>query len=46
MLIALGMLIYAVAALGFLVPHKIVGGGATGLSTIIYYLTDKTIPVV
>ena len=45
MLIALGMLIYAVAALDFLVPHKIVGGGATGLSTIIYYLTDKTIPV-
>lgn len=45
LLIALGMLIYAVAALGFLVPHKIVGGGATGLSTIIYYLTDKTIPV-
>lgn len=45
LLIALGMLIYAVAALGFLVPHKIVGGGAAGLSTIIYYLTDKTIPV-
>lgn len=45
LLIALGMLIYAVAALGFLVPHKIVGGGATGLSTIIYYLTDKAIPV-
>lgn len=45
MLIALGMLIYAVAALGFLVPHKIVGGGATGMSTIIYYLTNKTIPV-
>lgn len=30
-LIAFGMLIYAVAALGFLVPHKIVGGGATGM---------------
>ncbi len=45
LLIALGMLIYAIAALGFLVPHKIVGGGATGLSTIIYYLTDKAIPV-
>jgi len=45
LLITLGMLIYAMAALGFLVPHKIVGGGATGLSTIIYYLTDKTIPV-
>ncbi len=45
LLIALGMLIYAIAALGFLVPHKIVGGGATGLSTIVYYLTDKAIPV-
>lgn len=45
LLIALGMLIYSVAAMGFLVPHKIVGGGATGLSTIIYYLTDKAIPV-
>lgn len=45
LLIALGMLIYAVAALGFLVPHKIVGGGATGISTVIYYLTDKAIPV-
>lgn len=44
-LIAFGMLIYAIAALGFLVPHKIVGGGATGMSTIIYYLSGKTIPV-
>lgn len=45
LLIAMGMLIYAVAALGFLVPHKIVGGGATGLSTIIYYLSGETVPV-
>lgn len=45
LLIALGMLIYAVAALGFLVPHRIVGGGATGMSTIIYYLSGETIPV-
>lgn len=44
-LIAFGMLIYAVAALGFLVPHKIVGGGATGISTIVYYLSGKVIPV-
>ena len=35
LLITSGMLIYAVAALGFLVPHKIVGGGATGRSTIV-----------
>lgn len=45
LLIALGMLIYAVAALGFLVPHRIVGGGATGMSTIIYYLSGETVPV-
>lgn len=45
LLIAFGMLIYAVAALGFLVPHKIVGGGATGMSTIIYYLSNETVPV-
>ena len=44
LMITLGMFIYSIAALGFLVPHKIVGGGATGLSTIIYYLTDKAIP--
>jgi len=45
LLITLGMLIYSIGALGFLVPHKIVGGGATGLSTILYYLTDQKIPV-
>lgn len=45
LLIAFGMLIYAVAATGFMVPHKIVGGGATGISTIIYYLSNETIPV-
>lgn len=45
LLIAFGMLIYAVAATGFLVPHRIVGGGATGMSTIVYYLSGETIPV-
>lgn len=45
LLIAFGMLIYAVAATGFLVPHRIVGGGATGMSTIIYYISGETIPV-
>lgn len=45
LLIVFGMLIYAVAACGFLIPNKIVGGGATGLSTIIYYLSGETIPV-
>lgn len=44
-LIACGMIIYAIAATGFLIPHKIVGGGATGLGTIIYYLSGETVPV-
>ncbi len=38
LIITFGMLIYAFAATGFLVPHKIVGGGATGISTVLYYL--------
>lgn len=45
LLITFGMLIYAVAATGFLVPHRIVGGGATGLATVIYYLSGETLPV-
>ena len=44
-LIGLGIILYSVAALAFLVPHKIVGGGVTGLSTTIYYLSDQSIPV-
>lgn len=38
LIISFGMLIYAFAATGFLVPHKIVGGGATGIATVLYYL--------
>ena len=30
LIISFGMLIYAFAATGFLVPHKIVGGGGPG----------------
>lgn len=45
LLIVFGMILYALAATAFLVPHKIVGGGATGLSTVLYYLSGETIPV-
>ena len=38
LIISFGMLIYAFAATGFLVPHKIVGGGATGIATVLFYL--------
>jgi uncharacterized membrane-anchored protein YitT (DUF2179 family) len=44
-LITFGLVIYAFGVTGFLIPHKIVGGGVTGLSTIIYFLSDKLIPV-
>lgn len=43
--IAIGMLLYAVSATAFQIPNKIVGGGATGAGTIIYYLTNGLIPV-
>jgi len=39
-LIAFGLLINAFAWAAFLIPAKIVGGGVTGASAIIFYLTD------
>lgn len=44
-IITLGLLLYAFSATAFQIPNKIVGGGATGIGTIIYYLTDGLIPV-
>ena len=35
----LGTLIYTVGYTTFLLPYKIVSGGVTGISTVIYYLT-------
>lgn len=43
--IGLGMLMYAFSSTAFQIPHKIVGGGATGLGTVIYYLSGEVIPV-
>lgn len=45
-IIALGMLMYAFSATAFQIPNKIVGGGATGVGTVIYYLTDGLTPSV
>ena len=36
----LGTVIYTIGYTVFLLPYKIVSGGVTGISTIIYYLTD------
>lgn len=43
--IVIGLVLYAFAASAFQIPHKIVGGGATGLSTVVYYLSNQKIPV-
>jgi len=43
--VTLGMVLYSFAVTGFILPHKIVGGGVTGLCTVIYYLSKETIPI-
>ena len=44
-LITLGLLIYTFAVTAFLAPNHLVGGGVTGISTIIYFLSGETIPI-
>ncbi len=41
--ITFGMALYAIGFCGFILPEKVVIGGATGVSTIVYLLTG--IPV-
>ncbi len=45
LLMALGMCIYSFGWIGCILPAKCVGGGATGLSLLIYYFTGQTISV-
>ena len=45
LLITFGLLIYTFAVTAFLAPHHLVGGGVTGISTIIYFLSGETIPI-
>lgn len=44
-MIVLGLLIYTFAWSAFLIPSQILGGGVSGISAIVYYLSDQTIPV-
>lgn len=44
-IISLGLFIYVFAWKAFLIPNEIVGGGATGVATVIYYLSGKIVPV-
>ncbi len=41
LLITFGLLIYTFAVTAFLAPHRMVGGGVTGISTIIYFLSGR-----
>ncbi len=43
--ITIGLFLYAFAWSGFLIPSGILGGGITGVSTLIYYATGKMIQV-
>ena len=43
--IIIGLLINAFAWVGFLIPSKIVGGGVSGMATVIYYLSDFPVGV-
>ncbi|MDR2921219.1 MAG: YitT family protein [Tannerella sp.] len=44
-IISFGLFVYVFAWKAFLIPNEIVGGGATGFATVIYYLSGKVIPV-
>lgn len=44
-IMSFGILLYTFAVMAFFVPHEVVTGGVTGISTLIYFLTGKFIPV-
>lgn len=45
LIITLGLLIYAIAWVVFLIPNHLVGGGVTGIASIIYYATNLPISI-
>lgn len=44
-MVALGLLIFSLAWQIFLIPNKIVGGGASGIASMIYLATNGHIPI-
>lgn len=44
-IMSIGMWIYAFAWVSIILPAKCTGGGASGLSMIIYYASNETIPI-
>ena len=45
LLITVGLLVYVAAWTTFLIPNHLVGGGVTGISTLIYYATGIPISI-
>ncbi|MDR2126373.1 MAG: YitT family protein [Prevotellaceae bacterium] len=43
--ITAGLFLYVLAWVAFLIPNGIVGGGATGIATVAYYISGEYIPV-
>ncbi|MDR0420574.1 MAG: YitT family protein [Prevotellaceae bacterium] len=43
--ITAGLFLYVLAWVAFLIPNEIVGGGATGVATVVYYISGQIIPV-
>lgn len=44
-MIILGIMMYAFGFCAFILPHKIVMGGLSGVGTLVYFATNETIPV-
>ena len=44
MVIAFGLLLYALAWNFFLFPHQVAGGGATGIAALVMYATQGLLP--
>nr|WP_320117322.1 YitT family protein [uncultured Marinifilum sp.] len=45
LIIAIGLAIYSFGWTAFLIPSGIIGGGVSGIGTLVYYATEKSIPV-
>lgn len=44
-IITIALCLYAFSLVAFIINSDIVGGGVNGISTLLYYITSKTIPV-
>lgn len=44
-IITLSLMLFGFGVMGFLVPAEVVGGGVSGISTLIYYYSSETIPL-